>query len=152
MNPVTLIELTLLFGTTIGLYLLAFLLPKKGRKFVWGIAGLLLIIGITFYSTRPFIIQHRTNEAIDELNKHFTEIYPDDAWRITDKDVFKIRPIVYLNVIFESEPTVVYEYGVKNTDIEQVHMFMVSGDSVEKSGIEPQHDEGGTRGITEEFY
>ena len=152
MNPVTLIELTLLIGTTIGLCLLAFLLPKKGRKVVWSLAVLLLIIGITFYSTRPFIIQHRTNEAVEELNNHLTEIYPNDAWRITDKDVFKIRPIVYLHVIFESEPAVVYEYGVKNTDIEQVHMFMLSGDSVEKSGIKPQHDEGGTRGMTEEFY
>jgi len=150
-EPVTLIELTLLFITTIGICLLAFLLPKKGRKFAWGIAGLLLIIGITFYSTRPFVVQHQTNEAIEELNKHFTEMYPYDVWRITDQDVFKIRSIVYLHVIFESEPTIVYEYGVKNSHIEQVHMFMVSGESVEENGIGPKHDEGGVRDITEDF-
>jgi len=150
-NPVTLIKLTLLFGTTIGLCLLAFLLHNKGRKFVWGLAVLLLIIGITFYSTRPFIVQHQTNTAVTELNKHLTEMYPDDAWHVNDRDVFEIRPIVYLHVIFVSEPTVVYEYGVKHSEIEQLHMFLLSGDSVKNNGIEPKHDEGGARGITEEF-
>lgn len=66
---------------------------------------MLLIIGITFYSIRQIIIQHRTNEAIVELNNLLTERYPDDAWNITDKDVFKIRPIVNLHMVFKSEQT-----------------------------------------------
>lgn len=146
MSPTKLVELIIIFGIAIGLILLALLFPEKGRKAVLVIAFLLILGGITFYSTRPFIVQHQTNEAIGELNKHLIKKYPNDKWSITDRDVIEIRPVVSLHVIFESEPKVVYEYEVKGKNIKQVHMFMSSGDSVEDTNIKPQHDEGGARG------
>jgi len=43
--------------------------------------------------------------------------------------------------IFESEPEVVYEYAVENTNIDQVGMWTISGLTAEERGIKPQHDE-----------
>ena len=141
MYPTTIIELVLLLGATLGIGLLAFLLPKKVRKIIWIISCLVLIIGITFYGVRPFIVQHQTNQAIEELDKHLEVIYPGDLWRITDTDEHKIKPVIYLTVIFESEPEVVYKYTVETPTIEQVGMWMLSGHSVDESEIEPQHKE-----------
>ncbi|KZO00496.1 hypothetical protein [Pseudobacillus badius] len=139
MSPTTIIELGMLISVVLVLSLLAHLFPKKSRKVIWIIAGLLLVGGITFYSTRPFIVQYQTHEAIEELNKYLTKKYPNDNWRITDKDEVEIRPVVYLHVIFESEPKVVYEYGVKDSNIEQVYILAAN------SKIMPQHNEGGEK-------
>jgi len=150
MSPTTIIELGILISVALVLSLLALLFPKKRSKVIWIIAGLLFIGGITFYSTRPFIVHYQTNEAIEELNKHLMKEYPNDQWRISDRDVIEIRPVVSLFVVFKSEPTIVYEYKVKDSDIEQVYMFTSSGDSVESANIKPQHDEGGSKTPTEE--
>lgn len=141
MHPTTIIELTLLLGVTIGIALIALLLPKKGRKIVWVLSCMILIIGITFYRVRPFIVQHQTNQAIEELENHLGVIHPEDSWGITDTDEHEIQSIIYLHVIFASEPEVVYEYAVQNRTIEQVGMWMLSGHSIEESGVEPQHEE-----------
>ncbi|MHB8076285.1 hypothetical protein [Desulfosporosinus fructosivorans] len=139
MYPTTIIELALLLGATLGIGLLAFLLPEKIRKIIWVISCLVLIIGITFYGARPFIVQHQTNRAIEELDKRLEVLYPEDLWCITDTDEHKIKTVVYLHVIFESEPDLVYEYTVEASTIEQVGMWMLSGHSVDES--EPQHKE-----------
>lgn len=139
MSPTTIIELGILIGVVLMLSLSALLLPKKRRKVIWIIAGVLLIGGITFYSTRPLIVQHQTNEAMGELNKHLTKKYPNDKWRITDTDEVEIRPAVYLHVIFENESRVVYEYQVKDSHIKQVYV------SAAHSKIKLQHDEGGSK-------
>ena len=145
MSPTTIIELGILISVALVLSLLALLFPKKRSKVIWIIAGLLFIGGITFYSTRPFIVQHQTNEAIGELNKHLMKKYPNDQWKVTDRDVIEIRPVVSLHVIFKSEPTVVYEYEVKGRNTEQVHVFMLSGDSIESANIKPRHNEDGSK-------
>ncbi|KZR58611.1 hypothetical protein [Pseudobacillus badius] len=150
MSPTTLIELGILTSAALGLSLLAFLFPKKRRTFIWIVAGLLLIGGIAFYSARPLIIQHQTNEAIEELNKHLIKKYPNDQWKISGRDVIDIRPAVFLHVVFKSEPTIVYEYTVQDSRIKQVYLFMLSGDNVEAANIEPQHDEGGSKQPIEE--
>jgi len=52
-------------------------------------------------------LQHQTSQAIEELDKRLAVLYPEDLWRITDTDEHKIKTIVYLHVIFESEPELV---------------------------------------------
>ncbi len=102
---------------------------------------LISILVIFFYSSRPFIVEHQTNTAIAKLERHLREMYPEDIWRIADTDEHEIHSVIYLHVIFGSEPEVVYEYSVKETEIEQVDMWMLSGHSVSDSGIKPQHVE-----------
>ena len=56
-------------------------------------------------------------------------------------DDHRIKPVITLHVIFESEPIVIYEYKVEDTVVRQVDMWTVPGKSVEESGIKPQHSE-----------
>jgi hypothetical protein len=142
MDPTTVIGLFFITGCIIGVSLFAFLLPKKIRKIVWVILGIVLISSYIFLGAiRPFIIQQQTNQAIEELEKHLEVSYPEDSWSITDTDENQIKSVIYLHVIFESEPKVVYEYAVEEAVIEQVSMWTVLGNSVEESGIKPQHKE-----------
>lgn len=141
MHPTTIIELTLLLGAIIGLGLIALLLPLKFRKIVWIVSCMAFIIVLIFYGVRPFIVEYQTNQAKVELENHFHEKYNKESWSITDTDQHELQTVVYLHVIFESEPEVVYEYAVENTNIDQVGMWTISGLTAEESGIKPQHDE-----------
>jgi len=113
MHPTTIIELTLLLGINIVIGLIALLLPLKIRKIVWIVSCMAFIIVLIFYGVRPFIVEFQTNEAKAELENHFLEKYNEDSWIITDIDQHEIQTVVYLHVIFESEPEVVYEYAVE---------------------------------------
>lgn len=141
MHPTTIIELALISGAALVISFFALLLPKKGRKIGWSISCLILFSGIIFYAIRPFIVQHQTSEAIMKLEKHFNEIYPEESWLITDTDEYKVQSSVTLLVRFESEPKIVYKYIVEDTTIEQVDLWLLSGDPVEGSGIDPHHYE-----------
>lgn len=94
-----------------------------------------------FFTIRPFYIQERTNEAIEELYKHLEIHYPKDSWHIAGTDQYEIESIIYLHVIFNSEPNIVYEYSVEDTKIKQVDLWMLSGQAIEETGIEPKHEE-----------
>ncbi len=141
MHPTTLIELALLLGAIIGIGLIALLLPLKFKRIVWIVSCMASIIVLIFYGARPFIVEHQTNQAKMELENHFLEKYNGDSWSIMDTDQHELQSVVYLHVIFESEPKVVYEYIVENTNIEQVGMWMLSGQTLNESGIKPQHEE-----------
>ena len=142
MEPTILIGLFFITICIFAAGLLTFLLPKKVRKFVWVILGIILICSYIYQGViRPMIIEQQTEKAIEVLEGHLEEKYPMDSWRITDTDDSKIEPVINLHVIFDSEPKVVYEYTVEDTVVKQVSMSTVSGTSVEESGIEPQHAE-----------
>ena len=141
MHPTTIIELTLLLGPIIGFGLIALLLPLKFRKIVWIVSCLASIIVLIFYGVRPFIVEYQTNQAKVGLENHFLEKYNKESWSITDTDQHELQTVIYLHVIFESEPEVVYEYAVENTNIDQVGMWTISGLTAEESRIKPQHDE-----------
>ena len=142
MEPVI---VTLLIYFTIFIFavgLLTFLLPKKVRKFVWAILGIILICSYIYQGAiRPLIIERKTGKAIEVLEADLEEKYPMDSWGITDTDDYKIKPVITLHVIFDSEPIVIYQYTVEDTVVRQVGMWTVPGNLVEESGIEPQHAE-----------
>ncbi|KAA0966321.1 hypothetical protein FQ087_08825 [Sporosarcina sp. ANT_H38] len=142
MEPTILIGLFFITICIFAVGLLTFLLPKKVRKFVWVILGIILICSYIYQGTiRPLIIEQQTGKAIEVLEGHLEEKYSMDSWGITDTDDFNIKPVINLHVIFDSEPKVVYEYTVEDTVVSQVRMWTISGKSVEESGIEPQHEE-----------
>ncbi|MEK3799543.1 hypothetical protein MHI18_15190 [Peribacillus sp. FSL H8-0477] len=141
MHPTTIIDLILLLGIIIAIGCLALELPKKVRKIVWVLSGVILLLGITFYVVRPFIVQYQTNKATEELMHHLEGVYPEDSWVITDTDEHEIHPVIYLHVRFESETKMLYEYAVQNKTIDQVDMWMSSGHSIEESEVDPQHEE-----------
>jgi len=142
MEPTILIGLFFITICIFAAGLLTFLLPKKVRKFVWVILGIILICSYIYQGViRPMIIEQQTEKAIEVLEGHLEEKYPMDSWRITDTDDSKIEPVINLHVMFDSEPKVGYEYTVEDTVVKQVSMSTVSGTSVEESGIEPQHAE-----------
>lgn len=141
MHPTTVIELILLLGIIIAIGLIALVFPKKVRKIVWVLSGVILLIGITFYGVRPFIVQYQTDKATEELVHHLVGLYPEDSWLITDTDEHEIKPIIYLHVRFESESKMVYEYAVQNKTIDQVDKWLSSGHYNEESEVDPQHEE-----------
>ncbi|PLS17464.1 hypothetical protein CVD28_13015 [Bacillus sp. M6-12] len=143
MHPTTIIDLFLIFLAALVIGLIAFLLPKECRKIAWGISCFIVLAGIIFYGTRPFIVEYQTKNATEKLVNHFRKLYPNDSWRITDTDEHRIQPVVNLHVIFESEPKIVYAYKVENEAIKQVGMWMLSGDPAEGSGMELRHNERG---------
>ncbi|MDN4492527.1 hypothetical protein [Ureibacillus aquaedulcis] len=65
------------------------------------------------------IIDHQTEKAMQILEDYLQEKYPTDSWEIYDTDNSKIEPIIYLHVIFNSEPKMVYEYTVEDTVVKQ---------------------------------
>ena len=142
MEPTILIGLLFITLCIFAVGLLTFLLPKKVRRFVWIILGIILICSYTYQGAiRPLIIEQQTEKAIEVLEGHLVEKFPMDSWIITDTDDYRIEPVINLHVIFDSEPKVVYEYSVEDTVVRQVNMWTVSGTQVEESGIEPQHAE-----------
>lgn len=66
------------------------------------------------------ITDQQTEKAMEVLEGHLEEKYPTDSWKIYDSDDYKIEPIIYLHVIFNNEPKMVYEYTVEDTVIRQV--------------------------------
>lgn len=103
----------------------------------------IFLIGYYSYygAIRPFIIYYQTDQAIEVLEEHLKEKYPEDLWSITDTDEIAIKPVIYLHVIFESEPRIVYEYTVKDTMINQKDMWTIAGSAIEETDINPQHAE-----------
>lgn len=142
MSPTVIIGLFFVTGCVVVVFLLAFLLPQKIRKIVWIFIGIILIGYYSYYGAiRPFIIQYQTNEAIEVLEQHLEKSYPENTWEITDTDETVIKPIIYLHVIFESEPRLVYEYAVKDKLVNQEDIWTIKGSSIEETDIEPQHAE-----------
>ncbi len=142
MEPTILIGLFFITICIIAVGMLAFLLPKKVRNYVWGILGIILICSYIYQGAiRPLIIERQTEKAIEVLEDHLEDKYPMDSWGITDTDDYRIESVINLHVIFNSEPKLVYEYTVEDTVVKQVSMWTVLGTSVEESGIEPQHAE-----------
>ena len=142
MEPTILIGLIFITIFILTASLLVFLIPKRFRRIIWVILGIILICIYIFQGAiRPIIIEQQTEKAMEVLEGHLEEKYPTDSWKITDTDESQIEPIIYLHVIFNSEPKMVYEYTVEDTVIKQVRKWTLSGESIEESGVKPQHAE-----------
>jgi hypothetical protein len=142
MSPTVIIGLFLVTSCVVVVSLLALLLPKKIRKIVWILSGIVLIGYYSYYGAiRPYIIQYQTNKSIEVLEQHLEESYTEDSWDITDTDEIAIKPVIYLHVIFESEPRIVYEYAVKDKVINQEDIWTIAGSPIEETDIKPQHAE-----------
>ena len=84
MEPVIVVLLIYFTVIIFAVGLLAFLLPKDVRKFVWGILGFVLICCYIYQGAiRPLIIEQKTGIAIEVLEGHLEEKYPMDSWVIT---------------------------------------------------------------------
>ncbi|OMC82670.1 MULTISPECIES: hypothetical protein [unclassified Viridibacillus] len=142
MMPVTIIELTFIFVIISVIGLLALLLPKWWRRFTWGLACLILIITIGFYVSRPFIVQHQTEKAIENLNIYLKVKYVGESWEITDTDAYRIKPDAYLHVRFDNERFVTYKYQITKNQIKQTGSWIsTSGLTPEEEGVSPIHAE-----------
>ena len=142
MSPTVIIGLFLVTCGVMVISVLVFLLPRKMRITTWILLGIFLMSYYSYYGAiRPFIIQYQTEQAVAVLDEHLKEKYPEDSWNITDTDEISIKPAIYLHVIFNNEPRIVYEYTVKNTIIQQEDIWTVAGSSIEETEINPQHEE-----------
>lgn len=141
-SPAVIMGLLIVTSGILVVSLLAFLLPRKVRKFTWILLSIILLGYFSYYGViRPFIIQNQTDQAIEVLEEHLKEKYPEDSWNITDTDETVIKPAIYLHVIFESEPRIVYEYKVKNTIISQEDIWTIAGSPIRETDIDTQHEE-----------
>ena len=121
MEPIILIGLFFITICIFAVVLLTFLLPKKVRKFVWVILGIILICSYIYQGAiRPLVLEQQTGKAIEVLEGHLEEKYSMDSWEL-QLDDFKIEPVINLHVIFDSEPKVVYEYTVEDTVVRSSH-------------------------------
>lgn len=142
MSPTVIIGLFLVTSCVVVVSLLAFLVPKKIRKSVWILSGIVLIGYYSYYGAiRPYIIEYQTNKAIEVLEQHLEESYPEDSWNISDTDEMEIKPVIYFHVIFKSESRIVYEYAVKDKVIYQEDIWTIAGSPIEETDIKPQHAE-----------
>lgn len=142
MSPTVIIGLFLVTSCVVVVSLLAFLVPKKIRKSVWILSGIVLIGYYSYHGAiRPYIIEYQTNKAIEVLEQHLEESYPEDSWNISDTDEMAIKPVIYFHVIFESESRIVYEYAVKDKVIYQEDIWTIAGSPIEETDIKPQHAE-----------
>lgn len=112
-------------------------IQKSLRTLSWTI----LLIGISFYSIRPFIVNLQKESAIENLDTHLKKAFPNEEWEITDADDYKLKSEKYLYAIFDNESDVIYEYKVNKQMINQVDMWTKSGSPLESENITPPHKE-----------
>ncbi|WP_211654912.1 hypothetical protein [Planococcus alpniumensis] len=145
MQPTTIIEIIFILVGTGLLTLVAYFLKKPLKMLVLSAAGLILISSIIFYSVHPFIVESQTNNAIQQLDAHLTTTFKADSWEISDTDDYEIKKVKFLHVIFDNEPTIVYEYQITESTIKQVRFWGAeTGDDAEillDKGRAPQHIE-----------
>ena len=140
MMPTTLMEIFILIFIFIGINILALFLlnfQKPLRILSW----IILLLGISFYSIRPFIVDFQIESAIEDLDTHLKKEFPNEEWEITDADDYKLKSEKYLYVIFDNESNVIYEYKVNKQMITQVDMWTKSGSSLESENSIATHKE-----------
>lgn len=145
MHPTTVIEIGLVSALVVLLSGAAFLLKKTYRKFVWITVGAIMLSSLAYYSARPFIVESQQAAAVEKLDSYLTDKYRDETWVITDTDAHELQKIIKLHVIFDREPSIVYEYEVAEETIEQLSFWNlhtgVTGGELLKTGLEMEHVE-----------
>ncbi|MCM3609840.1 hypothetical protein M4S82_01170 [Planococcus sp. MERTA32b] len=123
MHPTTVIEIGLVSALVALLSGAAFLLKKTYRKFVWIVVGAIVLSSLAYYSTRPFIVKSQQAAAVEKLDSYLTGKYRAETWVITDTDAHELQEVINLHVIFDNEPSIVYEYEVAEETIEQLSFW-----------------------------
>ena len=143
MHPTTAIEIVLISILVILMAGSSFLLKKPYKKFVWITVGLIVISSLTYYSARPFIVESQQANAIEKLDSYLAETYLGETWTITDTDAHELESAINLHVIFDTEPSIVYEYEIDESAIEQLSFWdLYTGDTGEnllETGISLKH-------------
>lgn len=120
MHPTELIELISVGLVLLVILFVSFLLKGKWKKVTLGLAlGYLLSYGV-FYAARPYWIDFQIENKIGYLNMYLKEQYPNETWEFRTvphrEDGFKHMNPYKIEVIFETEPEVKYNYLVGNKD------------------------------------
>lgn len=144
MRPTSIIIICSLIVILLIVCQVTYSLKSSLRKKIWGASGILLILVIGYFALLPQLIESQTNHAIEKLNTYFVTLYPDDSWRITDTDDYKLRKTVELHVRFQTESEIVYSYNITGKKIEQIDFWSITGENSEdfiKSRTKPLHIE-----------
>ncbi len=120
MHPIELIELMIAGGVLLVILLVSFILKGKWRKISQGLAILYLVSFGIFYIVRPYWIDLQIEKKAGYLQMHLEEQYPGETWEFWTvphrEDGFEHMNPYHIEVIFDTEPEVEYNYFARNKD------------------------------------
>ncbi|MGG4166440.1 hypothetical protein ABEW00_03030 [Rossellomorea vietnamensis] len=111
MHPITLIEITMCAAFIMILFVTAYLLPKKSRKWSFIIASSITLIVLSFFVIRPFWIDYQVTNKTEQLNLFLEKKYPNQEWEIGHQTGRQYNPY-HLKVEFKKEQGWTYTYSV----------------------------------------
>jgi len=109
--PITAIEIVTATVFVIVLFVIAFLLPKRIRKFSLLAASSLTTIVLLFFAVRPFWIEYQAEKRMEYLNRYLEKKYPNEEWKIRRLEGVRYSPY-HFDVEFKNEKGWIYRYSV----------------------------------------
>lgn len=120
MHPTELMELMMVGGVLLVILFLSFLLKGKWRKVTLGLALVYLLSYGAFYTVRPYWIDFQIENKVGYLDMYLIDQYPEEKWEIRTvphrEDGYKHLNTYNIEVIFETEPEVKYNYFVDDKE------------------------------------
>jgi hypothetical protein len=110
-HPITVTEMTVSAAFIIIIFVAAFLLPKKIRKWSIIAASSITAVLLSFFVIRPYWIDHQVSKKTEQLNRFLEGEYPNQAWKISRQTGRQYSPY-QLSVEFENEKGWIYTYSV----------------------------------------
>lgn len=120
MHPTELMELMMVGVVLLVILFISFLLKGKWKKVTLGLALVYLLSYGVFYAVRPYWIDFQIENKIGFLDMYLKDQYPNETWEFRTvphrEDGYKHLNPYNIEVIFESEPEVKYNYLVNGKE------------------------------------
>lgn len=120
MHPTELIELMIAGGILLVILLLSFILKRKWRKVLLGLAVIYLLSICSFYMLRPYWIDLQIENKVGYLQMYLEKQHPEETWEFWTvphrEDGYESMNPYSIRVTFDNEPEVEYKYFVRNKD------------------------------------
>ncbi|EKN68842.1 hypothetical protein P9E76_14490 [Schinkia azotoformans] len=118
MHPAEIIKLTFVGIMITTIVIITLFFKGKWRKIGWLLALVTLTVYCAFYVVRPFWIDTQIDKKVKLIELYLFQRYPDEKWVISTvpyrEEGFNHMNPYYINVVFESEPEVTYDYWAEN--------------------------------------
>jgi len=128
MHPTEIIEFMIIGSIIAVIIIISLFLNGRWKRSTWTLALVVLLAYGLFFFVRPYWIDAKIDKKVELLTPYLEKKYPNEEWKISTvphrEDGFKSQNPYYIQVDFENEPGVSYQYWVeKENDIYQISYY-----------------------------
>ncbi|QKS71468.1 hypothetical protein FLK61_32740 [Paenalkalicoccus suaedae] len=120
MEPRTFVEVMVVAFIVSCLLICALALPQWRRRFVYVSLAVIILYAVLFIG-RPFWIDYRIANKVEQVELYLLDVHPDDSWQIATVPHrvpgFKHMNPYIISVTLETDPDVVYYYAVEQGEV-----------------------------------